>query len=122
MFGITGGEAILILIVALVIIGPERVPEYAQKFKELVKTIRGYATGATEDLKETLGPEFSDMDWRKLDPRQYDPRVIVREALMEDDQERASGSTASTAVTSVAAPTVRRLARGERAPFDTEAT
>ena len=107
---------------ALVIIGPERVPEYAQKFKELVKTIRGYATGATEDLKETLGPEFSDMDWRKLDPRQYDPRVIVREALMEDDQERASGSTASTAVTSVAAPTVRRLARGERAPFDTEAT
>ncbi|KIC68085.1 twin-arginine translocase TatA/TatE family subunit [Kocuria rhizophila] len=122
MFGITGGEAIIILIVALVIIGPERVPEYAQKFKELVKTIRGYATGATEDLKETLGPEFSDMDWRKLDPRQYDPRVIVREALMEDDQERASGSTASTAVTSVAAPTVRRLARGERAPFDTEAT
>lgn len=122
MFGITGGEAIIILIVALVIIGPERVPEYAQKFKELVKTIRGYATGATEDLKETLGPEFSDMDWRKLDPRQYDPRVIVREALMEDDQERASGSTASTAVTSVAAPTVRRLARGERAPFDPEAT
>lgn len=122
MFGISGGEAIIILIVALVIIGPERVPEYAQKFKELVKTIRGYATGATEDLKETLGPEFSDMDWRKLDPRQYDPRVIVREALMEDDQERASGSTASTAVTSVAAPTVRRLARGERAPFDTEAT
>jgi len=122
VFGISGGEAIIILIVALVIIGPERVPEYAQKFKELVKTIRGYATGATEDLKETLGPEFSDMDWRKLDPRQYDPRVIVREALMEDDQERASGSTASTAVTSVAAPTVRRLARGERAPFDTEAT
>ena len=122
MFGITGGEAIIILIVALVIIGPERVPEYAQKFKELVKTIRGYATGATEDLKETLGPEFSDMDWRKLDPRQYDPRVIVREALMEDDQEGAGGSTASTAATSVAAPTVRRLARGERAPFDTEAT
>lgn len=119
MFGITGGEAIIILIVALVIIGPERVPEYAQKFKELVKSIRGYATGATADLKETLGPEFSDMDWRKLDPRQYDPRVIVREALMEDDQERAGGSTA---VTSVAAPTVRRLARGERAPFDTEAT
>ena len=81
MFGITGGEAIIILIVALVIIGPERVPEYAQKFKELVKTIRGYATGATEDLKATLGPEFSDMDWRTLDPRQYDPRVIVREAL-----------------------------------------
>ena len=119
MFGISGGEAIIILIVALVIIGPERVPEYAQKLKEMVKAVRGYATGATEDLKETLGPEFSDLDWRKLDPRQYDPRVIVREALMEDDAERARPQySAST----VAAPTVRRLARGERAPFDTEAT
>ena len=119
MFGISGGEAIIILIVALVIIGPERVPEYAQKLKEMVKAVRGYATGATEDLKETLGPEFSDLDWRKLDPRQYDPRVIVREALREDDAERSrSPHSAAT----VAAPTVRRLARGERAPFDTEAT
>ncbi|RKQ36763.1 twin-arginine translocase TatA/TatE family subunit [Kocuria tytonis] len=119
MFGISGGEAIIILIVALVIIGPERVPEYAQKLKEMVRAIRDYATGATADLKETLGPEFTDLDWRKLDPRQYDPRVIVREALLEDDPVRANGSTAAT---SVAAPTVRRLARGERAPFDTEAT
>ncbi|MDO4918867.1 sec-independent translocase [Kocuria sp.] len=120
MFGISGGEAIIILIVALVIIGPERLPEYAQKLKEMVKAIRNYATGATEDLKETLGPEFTDLDWRKLDPRQYDPRVIVREALLEDDADRARSQSA--AATTVAAPTVRRLARGERAPFDTEAT
>ena len=119
MFGISGGEAIIILIVALVIIGPERLPEYTQKFKEMVKAVRGYATGATDDLKETFGPEFSDLDWRKLDPRQYDPRVIVREALLEEDQDRAARSTQAP---SAASPTVRRLARGERAPFDTEAT
>lgn len=119
MFGISGGEAIIILIVALVIIGPERLPEYAEKFKDMVKSIRRYATGATDDLKATLGPEFSDLDWRKLDPRQYDPRVIVRQALLEDDEEQNRHQyEAST----VAAPTVRRLARGERAPFDTEAT
>lgn len=119
MFGISGGEAIIILIVALVIIGPERLPEYAEKLKDMVKSIRRYATGATDDLKATLGPEFSDLDWRKLDPRQYDPRVIVRQALLEDDEEQNRHQyEAST----VAAPTVRRLARGERAPFDTEAT
>ncbi len=80
MFGISGGEAILILVVALVVIGPERLPEYAEKLKDLIKSLKRYATGAKDDLKETLGPEFSDVDWRKLDPRQYDPRVIVREA------------------------------------------
>ena len=89
MFGISGGEAIIILIVALVIINNS----------VLMSTLR--------------------LDWRKLDPRQYDPRVIVREALLEDDEEQNRHQyEAST----VAAPTVRRLARGERAPFDTEAT
>ncbi|WP_369061124.1 twin-arginine translocase TatA/TatE family subunit [Kocuria rhizophila] len=117
MFGISGGEAIIILIVALVVIGPERVPEYAQKFKEMVKAVRSYATGATADLKESLGPEFADLDWRKLDPRQYDPRVIVREALLEDDDPAPQHATPA-----MVTPTVRRLARGERAPFDTEAT
>jgi sec-independent protein translocase protein TatB len=28
-----------------------------------------------------LGPEFDEVDWKKLDPRQYDPRRIVRDAL-----------------------------------------
>ncbi|MFC3482076.1 twin-arginine translocase TatA/TatE family subunit [Kocuria carniphila] len=118
MFGISGGEAILILVVALVVIGPERLPEYAEKLKDLIKSLKRYATGAKDDLRETLGPEFSDVDWRKLDPRQYDPRVIVREALMEDDEPQIPGYQAA----SVAAPTVRRLEPGERAPFDTEAT
>jgi sec-independent protein translocase protein TatB len=37
-----------------------------------------------------MGPEFSDVDWRAYDPRQYDPRKIVRDALAsppdEDDE------------------------------------
>ena len=30
-----------------------------------------------------MGPEFEDINWRQFDPRQYDPRRIVREALMD---------------------------------------
>lgn len=118
MFGISGGEAILILVVALVVIGPERLPEYAEKLKDLIKSLRRYATGAKDDLRETLGPEFTDADWRKLDPRQYDPRVIVREALMEEDEQQTPEYHAA----SPAVPVARRLEPGERAPYDTEAT
>ena len=118
MFGISGGEAILILVVALVVIGPERLPEYAEKLKDMIKSLRRYAAGAKDDLRKTLGPEFTDVDWRKLDPRQYDPRVIVREALMEEDEPR----TPEHQVASPAVPVARRLEPGERAPYDTEAT
>src|SRR5512142_1298106 len=41
------------------------------------------AQGAQEKVREELGPDFDDVDWRKLDPRQYDPRRIVREALAD---------------------------------------
>ena len=62
MLGINGGEAIILVLLALFIIGPERLPEYAEKLKELVKAAKRYATGATEELKETLGPEIADVD------------------------------------------------------------
>lgn len=133
VFGISGVEAIVLIVIALLVIGPERLPEYAQKLKDLVKAARRYATGAKEDLRETLGPEVTDLDWRKLDPRQYDPRTIVREALAEADQEdaeeqrrrereeREAARERRTADESVTEPVVR-LAPGERAPFDSEAT
>ena len=31
-----------------------------------------------------MGPDFEDVDWTSYDPRQYDPRRIVLEALMND--------------------------------------
>src|SRR3954452_23783821 len=43
------------------------------------------AQGASSQMREELGPEFDEIDWRKLDPRQYDPRRIVREALSDND-------------------------------------
>ncbi|GGG64625.1 hypothetical protein GCM10011374_30370 [Kocuria dechangensis] len=85
MFGINGGEMIVLLLLALFIIGPERLPGYADQLKDLVKAAKRYASGAKTELKETFGPEIDDVDWRKYDPRQYDPRTIVREALAEAD-------------------------------------
>jgi sec-independent protein translocase protein TatB len=83
VFGINSGELVVLLVVAAVVLGPERLPEYAQQLARLVKQMRRMAQGATEQVREELGPEFDDIDWRKLDPRQYDPRRIVRDALSD---------------------------------------
>jgi sec-independent protein translocase protein TatB len=85
VFGINGGEFIVLLVVAAVVLGPERLPQYAAQLGRLVRELRRMAQGASEQMREELGPEFDDIDWRKLDPRQYDPRRIVREALQDDD-------------------------------------
>ncbi|HET7280158.1 MAG TPA: preprotein translocase subunit TatA [Dermatophilaceae bacterium] len=83
MFDITGWEFVILIVLAVVILGPERLPEYAAKLARLVQQLRVMAEGAKGQLKEQLGPEYQDINWRQYDPRQYDPRRIVREALME---------------------------------------
>ena len=85
MFGINGSEFIVLLVVAAVVLGPERLPQYAAQLGRLVRELRRMAQGASEQMREELGPEFDEIDWRKLDPRQYDPRRIVREALQDGD-------------------------------------
>lgn len=119
MFGINGAEFIVLAVIVFVVIGPERMPEYARQLKDLIKTLRRTAMGAKDDLKDTLGPELDGINWRAYDPRQYDPRRIVREALLEDDEELAEEQTRSA--TPPPANT-SRLSPGELAPFDTEAT
>ena len=87
VFDINGWEFIILLVVALLVIGPERMPEYSAKLARMVKQVRGLADAAKVQLREQMGSEFDDVDWKQYDPRQYDPRRIVREALMDDGPE-----------------------------------
>jgi sec-independent protein translocase protein TatB len=81
VFDINGWELLLLGVLAIVILGPERLPEYAAKFGRFVRQARAMADRAKQQLQDEMGPEFSDVDWKVYDPRQYDPRKIVRDAL-----------------------------------------
>jgi len=87
MFDINGWEFIALLVVALLVIGPERLPEYSAKLAKLVRQVRNLADNAKVQLREQMGPEFDDVDWKQYDPRQYDPRKIVRDALLDDSSD-----------------------------------
>lgn len=90
MFGINGWEIVLLALIAVFVLGPERLPEYAQKLAQAIKKARVMAEGAKGQLKDQLGPDYQDINWRQYDPRQYDPRRIVREALVEPLEDAAS--------------------------------
>lgn len=90
MLGINGGEILLLVLIAILVIGPNRMPEYAAKLARGIRQARVMAEGAKGQLKEQLGPEYKDLNWRQYDPRQYDPRRIVRQALIEPLEDAAA--------------------------------
>lgn len=87
-FGLTFDKLIVLAVIAVFLIGPDRLPHYSGQLARVVLALRKMADGAKERVREEMGPEFDEVDWTKLDPRQYNPRRIIREALLEDPAPR----------------------------------
>src|SRR5665213_2697815 len=88
MFGLSFEKILLIGIVAAFLIAPQKLPHYAAVLARLGRQVRDFANGAKDRIKEEMGPEYDDIEWKSLDPRQYDPRRIIREALLEPSEEQ----------------------------------
>ncbi len=120
-FGLTIEKLLLIGLVAVLIVGPERLPRMAEGFARVVRRGGEFLRDTRSRMRDEMGPEIDEVDWRKLDPRQYDPRRIIRDALFE---EPAPAATAAPAV--IAEPPPRHpmtpFDASRLPPFDAEAT
>jgi sec-independent protein translocase protein TatB len=114
VFGISGEKLLILGLIAIFVLGPERLPHYAKQLARLVKSLKRMAEGAKGQLANELG---EDLDWKQLDPRQYDPRRIIREALAENEPVNQVAGL-NRPLTKVQP----KLEPGEVAPFDSEAT
>ncbi len=125
VFGLTIEKLLVIAVIAAFLIGPERLPRYAEALARFTNRSREFLRGARSRVKDEMGPEFDEVDWRKLDPRQYDPRRIIREALLDDPPTatvRAAGAAAAATMSTTRAAESFDLVSGEQPPFDDEAT
>ncbi len=128
MLGINGGELLVLLLVAALVIGPERLPAYAEQLAGWVRRLRDVVRDTRRRVDDELGDVAGEVDWAALDPRRYDPRRIVRDALLDDvTPSRAAGATgvagAATAAGGVRTASARPTAAWSGpAPFDDEAT
>ncbi|WP_439376826.1 Sec-independent protein translocase protein TatB [Amycolatopsis lexingtonensis] len=136
MFDSVGWGEILVLIIAgLFILGPERLPEAASWLAKSVKKVRDFATGAREQLREEMGPEFDQLrkpleDLRGL--RNFDPKRVVTQHLFDGDADplglkgitNGGNGTNGTNGTTVGQPQAapEPLKPGERPPIDPDAT
>lgn len=119
MLGLTFDKLLVILVIAIFVVGPERLPGYAKKLGELVRGVKRMADGAKDRLRDEMGPEFDDVDWRQLDPRQYDPRRIIRDALVEDEKAAAASAVGGSTAARAARARAARAAESSDQPADT---
>ena len=130
MFESVGWGEILVLVVAgLFILGPERLPSAAAWLGKTARQVREYATGARDQLRRELGPEFDELrkpleDLRGL--RDFNPRTAVRRTLFDDEPVppvKPNGYAGlNGAADTTAAATPAPLTPGERPPIDPDAT
>ncbi len=110
MFDIGFMEIAVILLVAVVALGPDRLPDLARQAAQLLHRARGLAHNARDELRSELGPEYSDLQLRDLDPRTI-VRKHITEAMAEVDREEAERAAQRST-----------LAEGQVPPYDVEAT
>lgn len=115
MFGLSGEKLLILGLIAVFILGPDRLPHYTQQLAKFAKSLKRMADGAKDQLSNEIGEE---LDWKKLDPRQYDPRRIIREALAEE----VVAAPNATILNQPKVQAQQKLVAGEQAPFDAEAT
>lgn len=114
MFGVGLPELAVILVVGIIVFGPDRLPDYARQAGRMLRQLRSFAQNAQNDLRSELGPEFADLKLTDLDPRTAIRKHIL-EAMDADDlaesQQRMAERTGGPA-----------LPMDETPPFDLEAT
>lgn len=79
MFDIGPQEFLLLIVFAVVIFGPEKLPELARKAAHVLQYVRQLAGSAQTQLRSELGPGFEDLDFADLNPKAF-----VRKHLLED--------------------------------------
>lgn len=71
MFNIGGGEIIGLLVLGVILIGPDRMPSVAADAARLLVKLKNFAQTATNELKENLGPGYEDLQVKDLNPKAF---------------------------------------------------
>ena len=132
------GEMLLLVVVGLVVLGPERLPGAIRWASGALRQARDYLSGATSQLREELGPEFEDLrapisELQKL--RGMSPRAAVTKHLLDGDDSWLTGNfdraddksddkadRASVKPKSAPGPDSAATPPTAAAPFDADAT
>ncbi|SNS88600.1 Sec-independent protein translocase protein TatB [Rhodococcoides kyotonense] len=132
MFGNIGwGELVILLVAALVILGPDRLPGAISWVTKSLRQVKDYANGASQQLKDELGTDFEDLRKPLADLNQLrgmTPRAVITKHLLDGDDSIFTGNFDSKKPngSSNGAPNTpsleKKLPPGQTPPIDADAT
>ena len=73
-------ELVTIIVLAVLVFGPDKLPKVIQDVMRTVRKIREFSESAKQDIRQELGPEFKDFEFEDLNPKTF-----IRKQLDNDD-------------------------------------
>lgn len=73
----------MLVVLATIMFGPEKIPEFSRKAARVVFFLRNIANNAQNQLRAELGPEYADLDIRDLNPKTFVQKHIIN--AVQDD-------------------------------------
>jgi sec-independent protein translocase protein TatB len=123
VLGVGAGEFIALAVIAIIVVGPEKLPRYAAEAGRILRNLRRMADTARAEVSKELGPEFSDLSIQDLNPR-----TMVRRHLLDPiDLDSLDGPGERTTRGPTPGQARGRPANGQQPdgtppPYDAEAT
>ncbi|MEU9121443.1 sec-independent translocase [Streptomyces sp. NPDC048506] len=74
-------ELVAIVVLAVFVFGPDKLPKVIQDVMGVIRKIREFSDSAKEDIRSELGPEFKDFEFEDLKPKNF-----VRKHVLEKDE------------------------------------
>jgi sec-independent protein translocase protein TatB len=143
-------ELVTLVVLAVLVFGPEKLPKMIQDVTRTIRKIRDFSESAKADIREELGPEFKDFEFEDLNPKTYLRKQLdndelglkeirngfdlkkemadVTDAVHGRESESSASSSSAASSSGSTGGTVdmtkkrEKLDQDERPPFDADAT
>jgi sec-independent protein translocase protein TatB len=138
-------ELVTIIVLAVLVFGPDKLPKVIQDVMRTVRKIREFSESAKQDIRQELGPEFKDFEFEDLNPKTFIRKQLDNEDLglkelrngfdlkkeMAEVTDAVHGRSPESSSPSLSASSGDRIdmtkkpeepAKDDRPPFDADAT
>ena len=95
MFGIGFEKLLTLAILAAVLIGPDKLPQFAVDAAKFLQKMRGMSREAMTEFKSQLGPEYANLDIQDLNPKTFIANHL--DEIAKDTDKIANGAKADLA-------------------------
>ncbi|WP_432586789.1 sec-independent translocase [Streptomyces sp. HD1123-B1] len=74
-------ELVALVVLAVLVFGPDKLPKVVRDVSQFIRKIREFSDSAKEDIRSELGPEFKDFEFEDLNPKTF-----VRKHVLDSDE------------------------------------